>query len=467
MASGIPLAGLPVGVEWDENADFGITLGVGELVYVYFRDSVDPVTVFSDQALSQPLTQPLSTNTDGTIPGYIAAEQAIDIVDSASGDRVQAEPLAVADLIGSDGRIGGPGSLGLSGGGSGGSGSTTGLNFRGFWAPGTQYVIDDFVQYGGTAWVCTSPHTATGSFDDTKFDELDSWRGPFLPNTRYEGGDVVIEAGTLYQAPVSFTSASIFTPSNWNQIAGGSGGGGATPPTAPTPQLGTANLQIANTQFVAELLALALAGAATPVNLGQPQLTGSPVVMDVITCSSPGYWTGAPSTFAYEIQSSTSPTTGFTNVSANQGYTIAGGDLGKYFRVAVTPPNAAGPAYSNVLGPVTGAGASAPVNSGAPPSITGSAMVGGLLTANTGGWTAATGTISYSFQWAYISGALISGATGPTYSPQQADAGKQITVQVTASTASSGGGTAAAVTSAPTGAIASYLLSAPVVTVSG
>ena len=106
MATGIPLKSLADGVEWISAGGGAITLGAGRQVNVYKRNTTTQVQVYSDQALTAPLTQPLTTAADGTVPGFVAAEQAIDFFDVATSTRAQAEPLSVADLIGSDGKIG-------------------------------------------------------------------------------------------------------------------------------------------------------------------------------------------------------------------------------------------------------------------------------------------------------------------------------------------------------------------------
>jgi hypothetical protein len=68
----------------------------------------------------------------------------------------------------------------------------------------------------------------------------------------------------------------------------------------------------------------------------------------------------------------------------------------------------------------------------AAPSITGAAVVGGLLTANTGVWGPAP--VTFSYQW-FADGTAIGGATAATYTLKAADGGKAITVQVTGSKA--------------------------------
>jgi len=92
---------------------------------------------------------------------------------------------------------------------------------------------------------------------------------------------------------------------------------------------------------------------------------------------------------------------------------------------------------------------------GATPTITGTAKVEQTLTAKPGTWAPTPDTLKY--QW-YRSGAAITGATAPTYKLSQADTGKKITVTTTGSRSAYIG---LSMTSAPTAAVATNLLTAP------
>ena len=83
----------------------------GHSIFVYQTGTTNQVQVYSDLALTQPLAQPLITGSNGyapgQIPGFIAGEQAVDFFDSYANIRMQANPVAAADLaaagIGSSG----------------------------------------------------------------------------------------------------------------------------------------------------------------------------------------------------------------------------------------------------------------------------------------------------------------------------------------------------------------------------
>jgi hypothetical protein len=115
MTSGVPLSSLATGVVWLAGVGNTVELGIGRLVFVYQRGTTTQVPVYSAQTLvGSPVTQPLTSDaTAGTIPGYIGAGQPIDFLDVVTGQRAQAEPLSIADLIGTDGKIGGAGSVGM------------------------------------------------------------------------------------------------------------------------------------------------------------------------------------------------------------------------------------------------------------------------------------------------------------------------------------------------------------------
>lgn len=113
-ASAVSIGSLATGVEWINDQGL-VRLGTNRQIYVYERGTTSEVPVYQDEGLSSPLTQPLTTNLEtGTVPGYVASGQSLDLLDVASGATAQAEALAAQDVIGSDGTIG-SGKLPVSG----------------------------------------------------------------------------------------------------------------------------------------------------------------------------------------------------------------------------------------------------------------------------------------------------------------------------------------------------------------
>jgi len=114
---------------------------------------------------------------------------------------------------------------------------------------------------------------------------------------------------------------------------------------------------------------------------------------------------------------------------------------------SVTPVSGVGP------GPGPGPGPEAPVNTVAP-SVTGTLMVGQILTVSNGSWTNIP--TAYAYQW-FRSGGSIVGAIAQTYVPVEADVGAALYCEVTAT--NSGGSTLAQ--SNVTGAISPVPVSVP------
>lgn len=196
---------------------------------------------------------------------------------------------------------------------------------------------------------------------------------------------------------------------------------------------------------------------AAPTNSVEPTISGSPAQGQTLTAA-PGTWTGDP-TFAYQwlrcppsggaSDGSDCATIGVTTAS----YVVAAGDVGFRLRVKVTATNAEGQtaATSNATAAVTTQ--AGPPNT-APPTITGTTVVGEALTANPGTWTGAGITFAYLWSRCDATGAAcvdITTATQSTYTLVTADAGKTVRVKVTATNTSGSN----AVTSTQTAVITS------------
>lgn len=107
-------------------------------------------------------------------------------------------------------------------------------NWKGVWAPGTDYIRDDVVSYGGKVYVCLLEHTADSQniYVDIEYTPpgysqstprwvqmLDGyhWRGSWAPTTYYALNDIVFNGGIVYRCTTAHTSGSILAAnqSNW------------------------------------------------------------------------------------------------------------------------------------------------------------------------------------------------------------------------------------------------------------
>jgi hypothetical protein len=191
--------------------------------------------------------------------------------------------------------------------------------------------------------------------------------------------------------------------------------------------------QASNTVLVAEG-----GGSGLPVNTEPPQVSGTPAVGQVLSCSQ-GHWSGSPlpTSFSYQWLRDTSTIEAAT--SAN--YSVEAADEGHALSCVVTAMGSEGSAQavSNSLG-VPG---SPPVNT-EPPGLAGGtggvAPVGESLTCLHGKWRA-QGTPTYAYQWLQ-DGVSIAGAGGYVYRVAVADRGHMLSCAVTASSAGGGSSTA-------------------------
>jgi len=182
------------------------------------------------------------------------------------------------------------------------------------------------------------------------------------------------------------------------------------------------------------------APAIAPKNVGEPAVTGTTRVGQVLR-STRGTWTGTtPITYTFRWfrcqgrgAADASDCTRITNASDNT-YLLRQADAGFRIRSQVVARNADGQdtATSNPSSVVT---AARPVNL-TPPSISGTARVGNTLQANRGQW-AGESPITYSYVWlrCNVKGdncSEIPGADDPSYEVRDSDAGKSIRVRVIA-----------------------------------
>lgn len=204
-----------------------------------------------------------------------------------------------------------------------------------------------------------------------------------------------------------------------------------------------AHVALWDTPLTAEEI-LGLSGAAVPLSLTVPVITGTAQVGETLSAST-GEWLQSPSSFAYQWYADYVAIDGATGDT----YLLTDTEAGTVITVTVVATN--GGASSD---PVESAGTSevlpqVPANTAAP-SITGTAMVGEALSGSNGTWTNYPG--SYAYRW-LADDVAISGATANTYTLTSAEIGALITFEVTAFNAA--GGSTPAVSDA-TSAVADY-----------
>ena len=174
-------------------------------------------------------------------------------------------------------------------------------------------------------------------------------------------------------------------------------------------------------------------GAGAPLNTVAPAVTGTPQRLAMLTATA-GQWSPAAATYAYQWQRCPSAGGSCTDITAATGssYTPQAADEGAMLQVQVTAANDSGrqSATSADAGPVS---ANPPV-ADAPPTIAATGTtVGSQLAASPGTWSPAD--VTYGFQWQdCVAGTCtsIAGATGATYTIEQADSSRQILVVVSA-----------------------------------
>jgi hypothetical protein len=163
-----------------------------------------------------------------------------------------------------------------------------------------------------------------------------------------------------------------------------------------------------------------------PANTTTPSISGVVQAGQILTAN-PGVWSGTPTGFAYAW------TSGGTPVGTNSPiYVVAAADVGKAIAVAVIASNAGGSSPSIASALTTAVLPLPPANS-APPTITGTAQQGQVLTVTHGAWTNSPTLITD--QWENCAGLVctpIAGQTGSSYTVGAGDVGHTIEVVETA-----------------------------------
>jgi hypothetical protein len=195
-----------------------------------------------------------------------------------------------------------------------------------------------------------------------------------------------------------------------------------------------------------------------PANTSPPTVSGSTRVGETLQAS-PGAWSGTePISYAYQWQRCSVVCSDILGATATT-YTLTSSDAGSTVRVRVTASNSGGSASSTSAETATVVDSTAPANT-SPPTITGTAREGEVLTTDPGTWSG-TEPIVYAYQWRRCDsggGCVdIGSATGESYTVTSSDVGSTLRVAVTAS---NGAGSATA-TSDPT-AVVEAAATAPV-----
>jgi Ig domain of plant-specific actin-binding protein len=193
---------------------------------------------------------------------------------------------------------------------------------------------------------------------------------------------------------------------------------------------------------------------AAPRNEQAPTISGTRRVGSTLTVN-PGAWSGPqPITFSYVWVRCNSQLANCRNTGRTaRTYALGNADLGRRLVVVVTARNRDGATNASANTGVIQQRATAPRNT-APPSVSGNAREGDVLTANPGSWEG-TQPMSFTYQWERCDAnggncAAISGATARTYGATSADVGRSVRVVVRAR---NDGGSRTA-TSSPTTAVA-------------
>lgn len=169
-----------------------------------------------------------------------------------------------------------------------------------------------------------------------------------------------------------------------------------------------------------------------------------------------GEWQPAPVQLSYQWLRNGSVLDG---ANGNQ-YVLQSADVGARMSVVVTGAKS-GYIRADRTSAETAIVANGAISSAPTPTISGTAKVGLTLTASAGSWGPAP--IGLTYQW-LRAGALISGATAPTYTPTASDLGATLAVRVTGGR---GGFTSVARTSGSTAAVVVGTLASATPTISG
>ena len=185
---------------------------------------------------------------------------------------------------------------------------------------------------------------------------------------------------------------------------------------------------------LAGLIAAAAAIAAPPAETAQPTLSGTFRRGSTISTSN-GQWANNPTSFNHRWLRCDANGQACTTIGGQNGrsYRLSAADVGRTVVAIVVARNADGTGQANTKPSPVIADNVVPANTQAP-AISGTAVVGGTLTATEGTWTGAPD--SYGFIWVQCdqagSNCVDTNARGRTYGVRSDDLGRTIRVQVRA-----------------------------------
>ena len=195
---------------------------------------------------------------------------------------------------------------------------------------------------------------------------------------------------------------------------------------------------------------------APPANTALPAISGTAMNGRELTATD-GSWSGDPTAFAHQWQRCDSAGGACAGIAGatSRTYTLTGADVGRTLRVAVAATGAGGSTTATSGASAVVVEAPSPPSNTAPPTVSGSPVVGQALTGTLGNW-AGHPAPALAAQWQACQAGTctdIASAQGTTYVVRSGDAGRTLRIAVTAT---NGSGTATApsaqtqtVTSAP------------------
>jgi hypothetical protein len=155
-----------------------------------------------------------------------------------------------------------------------------------------------------------------------------------------------------------------------------------------------------------------------------PAITGKVVVAAKVTAS-PGEWTPAATSYAYQWAAGGAAIKGATGRS----YVISAAVLGKRLTVTVTATRAGATPGTATSAPSAAVGKGAAATAKKKPTIRGTAKVGRTVTATTGTWSPKPD--AYRYEWR-INGAVVQGTVGASLKLTASMRNKKLTVTVIA-----------------------------------